>query len=108
MLRRFLLALLIACLAAPAMAAPAVHAPQHRHHAPAAMAMHEHHAALPATGEDESGCGVQHQCIGCVARYDGVTVPAAPIVLPVARAIPDPTAPPAAAHSGPATPPPRC
>lgn len=107
MLRRLLLALLIACLAAPAMAAPGVHLPVHRHTAPSA-AMHAHHQAPPATPREDAACGTAHECIGCLARYDGVAPLATPGLTPVSPLQPRASVQLVGARYGPETPPPRC
>lgn len=114
MLRRLILALLIACLAFPAAAMPMLHAGLgHRGAVHQAMAMPAHHHAMstaPRGGSlhDDDMSGQMHECIGCMARYDGVVLPQAPLV-PVERArcsvAPTPIA---RTGPGPETPPPRC
>ena len=109
MLRRLLLALLIACLAFPAAAMPMLHSGMDReseaHHA---MMAHEHHHAMPASDHDDGMAGQMHDCIGCMARYDGLALPEAPFVpAELVRCIAGP-AQIAGSGPGPETPPPRC
>lgn len=66
MLARLLLAILAACLSLPAVAMPVSHsAPTEQ----AAEAM-AHDCHKPAKQQDNSAS--KHDCIGCIARYDGV------------------------------------
>jgi hypothetical protein len=117
MLRRVILALLIACLAFPAAAMPMLHARMvHTPEAQAAMEMTMHHRMMPGSHHDNDMAkhmaggmaGPAHECIGCMARYDGVALPAAPM-LPAALVLCI-VAPAqiAGAGPGPEIPPPRC
>ncbi len=101
MLTRLLLTLLAACLSLPAIAAPVSHGAAAEHHAQTAAGDCHQPASQP-------GDQVQkHECIGCIARYDGMVsvafaaLPAEP--LPQAHF----AAQYAQIRAGPDTPPPR-
>ena len=68
MLHRVALALLTLCLALPALAQPVGQAIAQ--HPTAIQASHDcHHPAKPAPSHEH---GKSHECIGCIARYDGL------------------------------------
>lgn len=101
MVRRILFALLVACLALPAVAAPTHCAPPSGHHATQGQ---QHHPAKPAPIDRDQ---VIHGCIGCAAPSGlqaQVTPPIVTFVVRVAVApstlLPNP-------RDGPDTPPPR-
>ncbi|WP_295636618.1 hypothetical protein [Novosphingobium sp.] len=109
MLRRAIFAILIACLAFPAAAMPMLHAQMGQvpeaHHA---MMAHEQHNTMPASHHGAGMAGASHECIGCVARYDGVALPEAPLMpaeLVLCIVAPAQIA---GAGPGPEIPPPRC
>ncbi len=109
MLRRVILALLMACLAFPAAAMPMLHTPG-KHDT---MQMPAHHHTMPTAQHDTSHqhdgmSGQMHECIGCVARYDGVPMPSAPAVLAELPRCTVVLAQIAGSGPGPETPPPRC
>ena len=103
MLRRFLLTLLVLCLALPT-GSPAVGAAQAAHEM--TMAMHAgHHTEVPIPASDHHGG--KHQCIGCAAQFDRADDEIAeihlmPEAVPLAR-----TTVFAGLAAPPATPPPR-
>ncbi len=107
MLQRLFLIVLSLCLALPALAMPLGHGAPPAQQEMAAGAAHDCHK--PARTDGSKGDHSQkHECIGCIARYDGLadTVPAvlATQPLPVSRlAVQDPQT-----RAGPDTPPPRC
>ena len=113
MLRRLILSLLIACLAFPAAAMPFLHARMgHGPEAHQTMAMPARHHAMPASHHDDGTAGTvtgsAHECIGCMARYDGVAAPEAPVLaadLPCCIVAPAQIA---GTGPGPETPAPRC
>lgn len=113
MLRRLILSVLIACLAFPAAAMPFLHARMgHGPEAHQTMAMPAHHHAMPASHHDDGTAGTvtgsAHECIGCMARYDGVALPEVRFVpVELASCIVAP-AQVARIEPGPETPPPRC
>ncbi len=82
MLRRLLLMLLMACLAAPALAMPGHCEPQPKE---TVEAVHEGHQAAPDDETGKAHKAVQHgarDCIGCIAPYHALTAPdahAAPV-----------------------------
>ncbi|MFM5954602.1 MAG: hypothetical protein ACKOPE_09925 [Novosphingobium sp.] len=106
MLHRLFLALLAFCLSIPALAAPMSHAPLPPAPVQMASGNHDcHEKTMPAPDQGEHG--QRHECIGCIARFDGIAPPLA-VLQPVTR--PEPArlaaqAPQSA--SGPDTPPPR-
>lgn len=112
MLRRVILAMLIACLAFPAAAMPLLHA-QMGHGSKAHQTMPSPHHAMPAAHHHDDGMagtmtGPAHECIGCMARYDGVALPEVRFVpAELARCIVAPVQV-ASIEPGPETPPPRC
>jgi len=71
MLRRTLLAILLLCLSAPAMATACVSdSPLSGQHAASqAGAHHAHHSSQPAAPQPASQGG-KHECIGCIAPLD--------------------------------------
>ncbi len=89
-MRRLLLALLIVCLALPAVAVEACAPPVQPVHDMAAhdmashdMAAHGHHApAAPAPADEDRGpdAAAQHACIGCVPP---LATPGGPDAMPV-------------------------
>lgn len=76
MLRRMLMALLIACLAAPALAMPAHVMP------PALDGMSGHHAMHHHSRPHEAPAGEMrsHECIGCIAPAAPLPLVATPII----------------------------
>ena len=98
MLRRILMALLVACLALPAVAAPVCHA------TPAAASHAMHHGQKQ---HEDSVPQLIHGCIGCVTppRVDLAVAlpPALPAIVPVPAALPHL----ATTRASPDTPPPR-
>jgi hypothetical protein len=100
MFRRLCLYLLLACLALPAMALPAHCAP-----APVLEAA-THHGPHPDR-EMPSDRAAQHDCIGCIASFAGLTAFAEVLLAPVSRAKPINDLWLIGGSSGPETPPPR-
>ncbi|NCU11093.1 MAG: hypothetical protein GXC70_02850 [Sphingomonadaceae bacterium] len=106
MLQRLFLIVLSLCVALPALAMPLGHGTQPSSHDMAASAAHDCHK--PAMPEGSRGDHSQkHECIGCIARYDGLADAAASVLaaepLPVDRlAVQVPQT-----RAGPDTPPPR-
>ncbi|MFM5884814.1 MAG: hypothetical protein ACKOQ3_05730 [Novosphingobium sp.] len=106
MLRRLILAVLTLCLSIPAVAMPLDHAVP----AQAAMVMHggKHDCEqTPAEAPQPGDHAKHHGCIGCIARYDGLFLPAKPVqiaflVLPARLPAQNPQD-----CTGPETPPPR-
>lgn len=96
MFRRLWLALLMACLALPAMAAPL-----HCVSVAQASAHHGHRE------QDKASPPQQHDCIGCIAPFAALTAPDTATLPPVAREKPHDDLRLARAASGPDTPPPR-
>jgi hypothetical protein len=98
MLHRLLIAILLACLAIPAVATPVSHGAQ-----VAQNATSDCHTPVQKSG----GHVQKHECIGCIARYDGIAC-SAPLALP---AEPQAAVPLSAqlpqTRAGPDTPPPR-
>lgn len=105
MLRRLFLAVLALCLTLPALVMPAGHALAQ---SPNVAAKSAHDCHKPAKQAPMRDHGQQHECIGCIARYDGIApaacaaepaeaLPAMPLAvqLPQTRAGPD-TPPPKA------------
>jgi hypothetical protein len=103
MLRRLFLSLLALCLALPALAVPTAH-PMARPEQTAVAAHDCHKGADQAPQQDH---GQKHECIGCIARYDGVAsalgAPIAAEALPTVQlAVQLPQT-----RAGPDTPPPK-
>jgi hypothetical protein len=69
MLRRLFLSLLAICLALPALAMPTGHAMAQM---PIAEAQAEHDCYKAAKQAPKQDHGQKHECIGCIARYDGM------------------------------------
>lgn len=69
MLRRLFLSLLAICLALPALTMPAGHALAQM---PNAEARSAHDCHKPAKQAPLQHHGQKHECIGCIARYDGI------------------------------------
>ena len=112
MLRRVILAMLIACLAFPAAAMPMLHTQMG--HGPQPMmatagnGISTHHHGSPASRHDDGMAAQTHECIGCMARYDGVALPETPL-MPTQRArcvVAEAQIP--GTDPGPEAPPPRC
>lgn len=104
MLQRLFIAMLVFCLAVPALTMPAGHALARSPDAQAQSVHDCHKPAKQAPGHDQ---GKSHDCIGCIARYDGVagadTAQMAAEALPVAHfAVQLPQT-----RAGPDTPPPK-
>lgn len=106
MLQRLFLIVLSLCLALPALAMPIGHGAPHASHDMTASAAHDCHKP-PKPDESKGDHSQKHECIGCIARYDGLA-DAAPSMLaaeplPVSRlAVQVPQT-----SAGPDTPPPR-
>lgn len=101
MLTRLLLTLLAACLSLPAIAAPVSHGVPTEQNAQTAAG--DCHKSAPQPDDHAQ----KHECIGCIARYDGMAAIEAAMLPPE----PLPEAQLAAQHAqiraGPDTPPPR-
>lgn len=111
MLRRFLLAVLIACLAVPAAAMPLAHPVMG---APAAAAMASSAAPAemdchgkPAPHHQQTPAPAKHDCIGCIAPLGFVPAATAPLMLAGQPPIPALVTNAALARAGPETPPPK-
>ncbi|HQV02802.1 MULTISPECIES: hypothetical protein [unclassified Novosphingobium] len=104
MLRRLFLSLLAICLALPALAMPTGHAMAQM---PSAKAQADHNCHQPAKQAPQQDHGQKHECIGCIARYDGM-VPslAAPIPVEAQPTVPFSVQMPQT-RAGPDTPPPK-
>ncbi|MDP3905943.1 hypothetical protein [Novosphingobium sp.] len=104
MLSRFLMAVLIACLALPAAAMPLAHPA-----APAAEAVMDCHGkSAPAPAHHpQSPAPMKHDCIGCIAPLGFVPAASEPLALPGQPPVPALTSAAALARSGPDTPPPK-
>lgn len=101
MLSRLLLALLGACLSLPALAMPVLHAAPTEHVAESVAG--DCHKPAKQQGDHAQ----KHECIGCIARYDGLAEAAVIALLPeplpttrLAVQLPQ-------TRAGPDTPPPR-
>lgn len=106
MLRRFLMAVLIACLAIPAAAMPLAHPAAQGQ--PAAAAMDCHGKAAPAPDHHrQSPAPMKHDCIGCIAPIGFTPAAPAPLALPGQPPVPALVSAAALARSGPDTPPPK-
>ena len=104
MLTRLLLTLLAACLSLPAIGAPVSHgAPmeQTAHAAP-----RDCHESTPQSGEHGQH-QQKHECIGCIARYDGMAQVATTMLSPEPLPEMQFAAQHAQIRAGPDTPPPR-
>lgn len=101
MIRRLLLALLVFCLAIPAMAAPLHCLPQ------PAQTITLHHAHHGEQRQAPSPAAQGHDCIGCIAPYAGLPPMLATQLPPAKQAKPLPAAWTMGYHGGPETPPPR-
>lgn len=104
MLRRLFLSLLAICLALPALAMPAGHAMAQM---PAAQTQSGHDCHKSSQQAPPQDHGQKHECIGCIARYDGMAAalgaPIAVEALPTAQlAVQLPQT-----RAGPDTPPPK-
>lgn len=111
MLPRIALALLIACLALPAMAMPLCRPAPPSHAMTMAMAgmdhgMHGRDHGDPRRDDADDAGSAMHGCIGCIARPTPLTV-ARPPMAPVAIAHPQPAARMDGMAPPPSTPPPR-
>lgn len=111
MLRRFLLAVLIACLAVPAAAMPLAHPVME---APAATAEMSHAATAavdchgkPAPHHQQTPAPAKHDCIGCIAPLGFLPAATAPLMLAGQPPIPALVTNAALARAGPETPPPK-
>lgn len=106
MLQRLFLIVLSLCLAVPALAMPLGHGSLPLQHGTAASDAQDCHRQHTPS-ETKGGHSQKHECIGCIARYDGLSA-ALPSVLPaeplpvnrLAVQIPQ-------TRAGPDTPPPR-
>lgn len=104
MLRRLFLSFLAICLTLPALAMPAGHAMAQM---PGTKAQAEHDCHKSAKQAPQQDHRQKHECIGCIARYDGM----APALAAPISAEPLPTAQLAVqlpqTRAGPDTPPPK-
>lgn len=109
MLRRFLMAVLIACLAIPAAAMPLAHPAAAAEHTPAAAAaMDCHGKSAPAPADhQQSPAPMKHDCIGCIAPIGFAPAANAPLALPGQPPLPVLVSAAALARAGPDTPPPK-
>ncbi|MFM5923083.1 MAG: hypothetical protein ACKOPG_02710 [Novosphingobium sp.] len=106
MLHRLLLALLALCLSIPALAAPMENGALPVVQMHMTSGKHDcHERSAPA--RDQGDHGQRHECIGCIARFDGVATPQAVVPLMtrpeparLVRQLPQ-------SGTGPETPPPR-
>jgi hypothetical protein len=104
MLRRLFLSLLAICLALPVLAMQPGHAMARM---PSAEAQAKHDCHKSAKQVPQQDHGRQHECIGCIARYDGMVAtlgaPIAAEAMPTAQlAVQLPQT-----RAGPDTPPPK-
>ncbi|MBP6362680.1 MAG: hypothetical protein KA233_01930 [Novosphingobium sp.] len=101
MLTRLLLTLLAACLSLPAIAAPVSHGVPTEQHAQTAAG--DCHKPAPQPGDHAQ----KHDCIGCIARYDGMAAICAATLSPEPLPETQFAAQYAQIRAGPDTPPPR-
>lgn len=106
MLRRFLMAVLIACLAIPAAAMPLAHPAEEAATTVAAMDCHGKSAPAPAHHQ-QSPAPMKHDCIGCIAPIGFAPAASAPLALPGQPPLPVLVSAAALARAGPDTPPPK-
>lgn len=108
MLRRFLMAVLIACLAIPAAAMPLAHPAAVVEDAPAAAAMDCHGKSAPAPAHhQQTPAPMKHDCIGCIAPLGFAPAASAPLALSGQPPVSVLVSAAALARSGPDTPPPK-
>ncbi|CAN5173339.1 hypothetical protein BH10PSE12_BH10PSE12_20010 [soil metagenome] len=112
MIARLLLALMLACLALPALAGPMVHdaepAGTSMTMAHAGMDHGDHHTGPAPSDKTTPEKSMQHGCIGCIPPSNAFARPVSPagFALALRHARPNTAAPPACA-SAPETPPPK-
>jgi hypothetical protein len=107
MLQRLFLIVLSLCLALPALAMPLGHGAPASSHDTAASAAHDCHkpakADVPMSDHSQ-----KHECIGCIARYDGLADAVPSVIAAEALPVSSLAVQVPQTRAGPDTPPPRC